>query len=306
MERINKLVSVIIPTYRRPDTLGRAIESVLNQTYEDLEIIVVDDNGNGTKGREETEQFMERYISDPKIKYVKHEINKNGSAARNSGVRASFGEYIMFLDDDDEFLPCKVKAQVECMESRDESWGACYTKNIQLRGKKIVKRSVENREGCPLVDALGRNFFIAAGSNLMVRKVVFEKIGGFDESFLRNQDQEFLVKILQLYKIAFVDEVGLIIHLHPHIAQKMSFDELTELYIGRFEDTINSLDQQSKNKVLIFLNLQRFRMKVVQEKNLASAMRMVKSGEVNLFTVIRYFAHLFYRSVTRKSMGFNL
>lgn len=98
------LVSVIIPTYKRPQMLGRAIDSVLSQNYENLEVVVVDDNTDDDEFRLETIRFMAKYASDSRVKYIKHRINQNGSSARNSGILHAKGEYIAFLDDDDFFL----------------------------------------------------------------------------------------------------------------------------------------------------------------------------------------------------------
>lgn len=81
------LVSVVIPTYKRSDTLDRAIKSVLAQTNSAIEVIVVDDNNPGAEGRERTELKMLEFSNNPKVKYVKHEKNKNESAARNTGFR---------------------------------------------------------------------------------------------------------------------------------------------------------------------------------------------------------------------------
>ena len=100
-EIVKPLVSVIIPTYKRSKSLNRAIDSVLSQTYPNIEIIVVDDNGKGSKYQLETEKSLEKYIKTDKIKYIIHDVNRNGSAARNTGFKHSRGEYINFLDDDD-------------------------------------------------------------------------------------------------------------------------------------------------------------------------------------------------------------
>lgn len=116
----NDLVSVVIPTYRRSEMLPRAINSVLNQTYEDIEIIVVDDNNPNTKYREATKKIMEHYKDNSKIKYIKHDVNKNGSAARNTGIKYSSGKYVCFLDDDDYFYPCKIEKQLEFLTSNPE------------------------------------------------------------------------------------------------------------------------------------------------------------------------------------------
>ena len=94
-------VSVIITTYKRADMLSRAINSVLNQTYKNIEVIVVDDNGNGSEYRLKTEIIMNKYSQIDNLKYIKHKENKNGSAARNTGIREATGDIICFLDDDD-------------------------------------------------------------------------------------------------------------------------------------------------------------------------------------------------------------
>lgn len=101
------LVSVIIPTYKRATTLLDAIRSVLNQTYKNIEIVIVDDNGKGTYEQLETERLLKQYIENQQIIYIVHEYNKNGSAARNTGLMASHGAYINFLDDDDKMYPQK-------------------------------------------------------------------------------------------------------------------------------------------------------------------------------------------------------
>ena len=106
----NLEVSVVVTTYKRPDKLGRAIKSVLSQTLKKWELIVVDDNSADTPFRKETESFMEPYLSDSRIRYIKHEKNAGAPAARNTGIKAAKGSYIAFLDDDD-FLLKKKRSQ---------------------------------------------------------------------------------------------------------------------------------------------------------------------------------------------------
>ena len=129
------LVSVIIPTYKSCDTLCRAIQSVLNQTYDNIEVIVVDDNNPNTPERAATEELMLRYKTESEVHYIKHEFNKNGSAARNTGFRHSSGEYLCFLDDDDYFLKDKLQLQVEYMQSNPQ-YDANYCWRID-RGKEV-------------------------------------------------------------------------------------------------------------------------------------------------------------------------
>src|SRR5258705_13939604 len=102
-------VSVVIPTHNRSEFLRSAIASVLGQTYQDFELIVVDDAS--------TDSTAEVVVSfnDSRIKFIRHQTNQGGSAARNTGIRASKCDYIAFLDDDDEWSPRKLSKQVEVL-----------------------------------------------------------------------------------------------------------------------------------------------------------------------------------------------
>ena len=106
------LVSVIIPTYKRKlDYVSNALQSVLNQTYNNIEIIVVDDSPNDFPYRDEIKNYIEK-LNDDRVIYIRNEKNLGGSLSRNVGINASRGEYITFLDDDDEYMPGKVEKQL--------------------------------------------------------------------------------------------------------------------------------------------------------------------------------------------------
>ena len=96
-----ELVSVIIPTYKRSEMLPRAVESALNQTYSNIEVVVVDDNDPESTWRKDTSERMLQFKNDNRVKYICHEKNSNGSVARNTGIKNSAGSIIAFLDDDD-------------------------------------------------------------------------------------------------------------------------------------------------------------------------------------------------------------
>src|SRR3989344_9216027 len=100
-------ISVIIPTHNRPELLKKAVGSVLSQTYKDLEVIVVDDC------MEKRADSVIKEFNDSRIKHIQHQEEKGGSAARNTGIRASSGEFIAFLDDDDEGVPGKIEIQMK-------------------------------------------------------------------------------------------------------------------------------------------------------------------------------------------------
>ncbi|WP_368503154.1 glycosyltransferase family 2 protein [Alkalihalophilus sp. As8PL] len=301
-----KLVSVIIPTYERADTLSRAINSVLNQTYKDIEIVVVDDNDPSSEYRKQTEELMNNYSEHKNIIYLKHEKNKNGSAARNTGFRNSNGEFIMFLDDDDEFFPKKVSSQVDRMNSLDKSWGACYSSYIRKKNGKTVMYGAEKREGDLLKEELMRNLFIHAGSNLMIRREVVTELNGFDESFLRNQDVEFVSRILMKYKLAYVDIRGLIVHVHERIPGKRSFEEITLDYMNKFSSQISELPEHDRRTINKMINLQLFRNFIFTKGERKKAFKYIVRRELTLGLVSRYMLHLLKRKLSKKAYGFKI
>lgn len=297
------LVSVVIPTYKGFLSLNKAIESVLRQTYKNIEIIVVDDNNPNSEDRLNTENVMRLYDSDERIIYLKHPTNMNGSAARNTGIRHSKGKYISFLDDDDEYFPMKIEYQVNCLENKDESWGICYTAYVYEKNGKIFNRSFENREGNLFLDALMRNLFIAAGSNLFMRKIVVEDVGYFDETFERNQDLEYLVRILKKYKIAYSNVLGLIVHMHKP-KNPIDYVSVTKLYCETFSGLINELSLEDRHKFDKMINLQLFR--YLLSHNIISALQLIFCKGLSVKDIVLYYTHLFYRFIAKKSLGYRL
>ena len=234
------LVSVVIPTYKRPDMIVRAVNSVLNQTYENIEIFVVDDNSPLSFEREATQKVMKQYDSNSNVTYLQHDVNKNGSAARNTGWRCSKGKYITYLDDDDEISPRKIETQVACLEALDESWGACYTAYHTLMLDGTIQRSATNQSGDVYLRALMRTFYVGSGSNLLLRKKVVDEIGGYDADFKRNQDIEFMARAFENYKVAYVPEDLLTIHWEVR-ANRRTFeflDEVSEFYLSKMSGRI--------------------------------------------------------------------
>lgn len=199
---MNPLVSVIITTYARPTNLVRAITSVLNQTYHPIEIIVIDDNGLGTPYQVETRNLLKSYIDKQEIQYYAHKVNKNGSAARNTGVKICNGIFIALLDDDDVFYPEKIERQVNTLiefNTKDNLYQGCYCNTERHRGKHkdII---YNNKNGNITEDLLLQNVWFNT-STLLLYKDAYKSIGGFDERFLRHQDWEFTIRFLSKFKL---------------------------------------------------------------------------------------------------------
>lgn len=193
------LVSVIIPTYQNSNTLSRAVNSALKQTYQNIEVIVVDDNPPDTKERKLTECVMRDYDTNPKVVYIKHERNRNGSAARNTGFAHSNGEYIELLDDDDYFVPEKTDLQVEFLENHREFDGV-YGGRFE-RGEAIVY----DKEGDLSKELLSYEI-LPCTCTLMLRRRAYQKLGGFDENYERHQDFEFLLRFFQKFKMGVIKQ----------------------------------------------------------------------------------------------------
>jgi glycosyltransferase involved in cell wall biosynthesis len=246
------LVSVVIPTYKRPNNLDRALKSVLSQSYSNIEIKIVDDNDSNSIERKETAILIEQYKSCDRIEYIQHESNKGGSVARNTGWKKSKGEYITFLDDDDEISKDKIKKQVECLEQLDKTWGACYTAYKVIKTDRKYQISNEHRSGNLYLYALMRTFFMGSGSNLFLRKSVVDEINGYDESFVRNQDIEFMARALEYNKVAYIDEVLLTIHFEIRDIKRNFYqlEEYTNHYLKVFYPRIQKLSDRNRKKVL--------------------------------------------------------
>lgn len=235
------LVSVIIPTYARPQYLRRAIDSVLAQTYPNIEIIVVDDNGIGTENQRYTSILLSEYIQMNKIIYLAHEKNKNGSAARNTGIRHAHGQYIAFLDDDDEFLPTKIEKQVKRLEECDSQVGACYCGWNIMEDRKLRGVMVFKGEGNLLEDMLTLKNPLCGGSSLLLKRQVCEHLNGFDETFRRHQDWEFMVRFFRKYDITVVAESLVVIHIETHHVRPKSklIEEVKMQFLSKFASDID-------------------------------------------------------------------
>lgn len=183
-------VSVVIPTYGRPLLLKRAINSVINQTYSNVEIIVVDDNGENSPNQKETQKMVSEYEN---LVYLKLKQNSGGAVARNLGAKRSSGEYICFLDDDDEFLPTKLEKQVGVFkESQNElSVVGCYA-DILGDNQDLIRKEVCNIKGDVYFYQLKNN--VCTTSIAMIRSKYFKMVGGFDD-VSSSQEHRLFIKI---------------------------------------------------------------------------------------------------------------
>ena len=188
-------VSIIIPTYNRAAFLDGAIKSVLDQSFKDLEIIVVDDCSS-----DNTTALMET-LRRPEIRYLRHDRQVGGAAARNTGIHHSTGEYVAFLDDDDEWYPEKLGRQMSMMLASPPDVGGIYTgyfivdrSDGQIRGQMVPT------ERGDLYETLLAGNCIGSNSSMLLRRSCFDKVGIFDERLPSFQDYDLWLRIARKYQ----------------------------------------------------------------------------------------------------------
>lgn len=206
----NPRVSVIIPTFNRAQLLGRAIRSVLNQTYQDFEIIVVDDGST-----DNTEEVVKSF-NDERIRYTRHEQNRGAAAARNTGIKIARGDYIAFQDSDAEWLPEKLEKQMRIFKDASPKVGVVYTGSWRVEGNKKTytpSSKMTQKEG-DIHNILFETSLMGAPVTV-IKKECFQRAGMFDEKFLHLVDWEMWIRISKYYHFRCINESLAILHYPP-------------------------------------------------------------------------------------------
>lgn len=193
-------VSVIIPTYNRSRVLAEAIGSVLAQTYQDFEILVVDDGSTDDSDR----MILERFGGEPRVRYLRQR-NSGPGAARNLGIRSSAGEMIAFLDSDDLWLPEKLRLQVARL---DEAPGASFCFCDRVLDERTMAGSrfqAAGFKGDTSLRGIVEKGFPLSTPSIIIRRSVLDEIGLFDESLLRAQDWDLWIRALAKSPATYVD-----------------------------------------------------------------------------------------------------
>ncbi|MDH4231470.1 MAG: glycosyltransferase [Nitrospirota bacterium] len=201
-------VSVIIPTFNRLAFLQAAVESVLKQTFQDFEIIVVDDASN------EDVQGIVQGFNDKRIKCIRHEVNKGEAGSRNTGILHATGEFIAFLDDDDTWVPDKLRLQMNVLENSPLKVGGIYSGFIaaDCAGKKLQTK-IPTKKGDIYRDLLVKNT-IGTPSTVLIRRTCVETAGLFDEDICYGTDHDFYLRISRHFDFEFIAAPLVRYHIH--------------------------------------------------------------------------------------------
>lgn len=191
------LISVVIPTFNRPTLLVRAIQSVVDQDYKNVEIIVVDDA---------SEVDVKPYLEGFDLTLLKNDCNSGPCASRNKGLRESNGTYINFLDDDDILLPAKLNKQVQLFErSVDPKLGVITCDLLDERSGDSVK--ILNHVKGDIYDKLLKKYCVSGTETLLFKTEYVNNIGGFDEELESSQEYDLLIRFSEFYNIDYIGEV---------------------------------------------------------------------------------------------------
>lgn len=244
-------ISVIIPTYGEPKYLKDAIQSVISQTFKDLMLIVVDDNNPDTNFRQKTEKILELFSDYKNIKYIKHDKNRNGAAARNTGLKYVNSKYVAFLDSDDIYLPTRLQECYDLLEkNKSSNIAGVYTGCEFRRNGKKYSEYIDVESGNHMTEVLACSFMFCTGSNIFMKSNVVKELSGFDESFIRHQDYEFLVRYFEKYDLIGLKKILVIKNNDnvnvPNVEKEIA---IKKQYLKKYEQIINKLTLNEKNYI---------------------------------------------------------
>lgn len=212
---LNYKVSVIIPTYNRGNIIENSITSVLNQTYKNLEVLIIDDGST-----DNTEEIIHK-IEDKRIKYIKIKENLGGSNARNIGIKKATGRFISFQDSDDTFYPNKLEFQINNMINKNSNLDFCKI-NVIFNSSyhHFVPNNFQEKNifrGKFLEELINNGNFISTQS-IVVKKKFIEKYL-FDINMPRLQDYELILRMFPKVKLSYTNEVLVDLHIQKDSLQ---------------------------------------------------------------------------------------
>jgi len=234
-------ISVIIPTFNRKETLKRAIQSVVMQSYTPYEIIVIDDGSNdGTK-----EWLKDNF---PNVKYI-YQMNSGVSSARNKGIKFARGDWIALLDSDDEWLPSKLKDQANEIELNPAA-KFLHTNEIWIRNGVRVNQMKKHKKYGGYIFEKCLDMCRISPSSVLIKKDIFDEIGMFDETLKVCEDYDLWLRFASKYPVHFLDQ-PLIKKYGGHSDQLSKVDDGIESYrIRSLKKIMNSGILNKKQKTI--------------------------------------------------------
>lgn len=279
-------VSVIIPTHNRAEFLSCAIESVLRQTFTDLEIIVSDD-----KSTDHTQEVVKGF-KDSRIKYISNDGHNGPSTTRNKGILASEGEYIAFLDDDDEWLPDKLQRQIEILDKSQPNICGVYSNRLFI--ERTTGKIISDNPGAKILK--GNLLYQLIIKNpistptVVVRKSCLDEAGLFDETISYMEDRDLWIRLSMHWDFEYIPKplVKVYVNGNKHLSQNLEGQtEAREKILERYKHLFKS-NKKSWGELYLCLGAQYCQLKEMKK----GRKNIIKGIIIYPFIKIAYF-HLF-------------
>ncbi|QBY03541.1 glycosyltransferase [Thalassotalea sp. HSM 43] len=249
-------ISVIIPTYKRPTNLANALRSAASQEYFDKEILVVSDNGIESSFNEETTKIVNQIKEEfpqVSIQLLIHNMNRNGAAARNTGLNASTGEFICYLDDDDIYLPGRLNKSVEALNALPKTIGGVYGGFLGWNSPVNDDNRYATGDLTKEILTLDYMKHYLHTNTATYRRSAVLAINGFDESYRRHQDLEFNLRYFELYQVGAVNHPMVRMNPEPSDVSNKVFNTgmltLKAKFLGQFNNTIESFGKDVAEQI---------------------------------------------------------
>lgn len=194
-------VSALIPTYNREEYVGGAIETVLSQTYSDIEAVVINDGST-----DNTRDVLAQYSDHERVQVHHNDHNRGISYSFNRAAVEAQGELFCILGDDDRWAPQKISKQVRRMDQLDEAYGVLYTGGVSTKNGKVVDVDRPSWQGDIYPEIIAA-WELAPHSSHMIRREAFESVGGFDTDFPRCVDREMCIRLAREYRFDYLSDL---------------------------------------------------------------------------------------------------
>ncbi|PKH20159.1 glycosyl transferase family 2 [Enterobacterales bacterium CwR94] len=281
------LISVIIPSYGRPDSLPRAIQSVLDQSWPNIEVLVINDNPHDSEFFEATKEVKTQFADDPRVQVFADGVNRGGGGARNIGITHAMGDYISFLDDDDVYFPNKLATQYQHLIENQLDVTVC---DMEMHRDGV---SVNDRK-CRAIVGDVANFIICGNAftpMIFCKRNVLTDIGMFHET-PRFQDHVLMIKILERDFKVGEQHVALFIH-NDHLGERITLSKKSVLgyqirhqFEARHLHKLSRSQRRQYNLKVALLNARIMR----NEDRLGDAIKEIVRAYVNASNVNQYIA----------------
>ena len=253
------LVSIIIPTYNRSEFLLRSINSALNQSYPNIEIIVIDDNGLGSTNQIKTFNLLRKFINNNKIYYFPNKVNSNASYSRNIGLWKASGEFIHFLDDDDEPHSNFIN-ELTCYLLKNSKFSGVYCKSQSKIKNLPIYTTSYSKEGRLTFDVFNMTHEFQT-SSVLFRKNKIDELMGFDKTFTRSQDLELFIRFFNKNLLGHVDKILIDLNIDDkeNRPKLTALIEIKKFFFKKMEHYFNQLSPVEKKHILNSHNNHLFR-----------------------------------------------